>query len=158
MDAVARAYKTTIKEHDNHGILLPLKQFQQQNEYDCGVFATAFFLFLVGVAPIDFCKISAALKPDPDTGTRGTAVEAYCQLVAPHTYIPKLRSWNTLKAPAIVVMQFDGEGHYTVVVSKNDKTASFFDPYTGTVFVIKKNDFAKAWWSENNGERWMLRG
>jgi Peptidase C39 family len=126
---------------------MALTKFKQTNDYNCAVYAVAFFLNINGITP-RIAEIERKLKPSPETGTAPDKIVKYLR-----TKSLDVDLFHDLKVmPAIVNYQYDEDGHYSVMIwCDKGKEVCLFNPYTAWFERIKYYDFKAIWYSERYG-------
>lgn len=126
---------------------------KQDRDYNCGIFAVMYLLGF-GLNPRELEKIAGT---SPRTGTSHRGIVSIFKYVGVDTN----QGSGSLKklaaaVPAIVNYQWDGDGHYGVVVSVGRVDMEIYNPGTGKIETMSKRKFYKAWFSKRYGKKWFL--
>lgn len=132
-----------------------MKLFEQDKEYNCGVYAMKFFLELIGIT----CDAEELEKIMEATEADGTSHEGMIKAFNFYDIIP--RSFNDAAVyelpndrPFIINYQWDGDGHYAVVLGKIKDKFIIYNPGNGEIEII--NLSIDNWYSERYGKRWAI--
>ena len=112
--------------------------YKQNKDYNCGVWALKYILKLVLNKEYDSEILEKELNTTEDNGTS-------------HVYILKFLckenidfievTGNVDKLPLLINYQYDGDGHYGVIVNKYEGVLEIFNPATGKIEEIFNHEF-----------------
>jgi|GEM_PF-2695251 ABC-type bacteriocin/lantibiotic exporter with double-glycine peptidase domain len=127
--------------------------YKQNKDYNCGVWALKYILKLVLNKEYDSEILEKELNTTEDNGTS-------------HVYILKFLckenidfievTGNVDKLPLLINYQYDGDGHYGVIVNKYEGVLEIFNPATGKIEEIFNHEFISDWYSLRYGKQWGI--
>jgi ABC-type bacteriocin/lantibiotic exporter with double-glycine peptidase domain len=127
--------------------------YKQNKDYNCGVWALKYILKLVLNKEYDSEILEKELNTTEDNGTS-------------HVYILKFLckenidfievTGNVDKLPLLINYQYDGDGHYGVIVNKYEGVLEIFNPATGKIEEIFNHVFISDWYSLRYGKQWGI--
>lgn len=138
-----------------------MKLLEQDKDFNCGVYALHFLLFLNGI-PCLLEELESELGTTEENGTSHEDIARVVLAKCPGVSLGCNTLINDLerKLPAIVNYQYcdeDGcDGHYSVVLNITDNTVCMYNPAIGEIENIDKNYFCEKWYSERYGKQWFL--
>ena len=130
----------------------------QDKEWNCGAYATDFFLSLFGVPSIMTTIDSMCSEED---GIGHSAIEAVVKEAKLSTCEVLAKDGATIEElkdnlPAIINYQYDGDGHYGVALNIFDEFLELYNPYNGQIEHLILSDFIDNWYSVRYGKQWFL--
>jgi ABC-type bacteriocin/lantibiotic exporter with double-glycine peptidase domain len=134
-----------------------MKVLEQDKEYNCAVYALHFLLGLYDIKP-SIEEIEKLVNPSIENGASHEDI-----LRALHSF--KIMSWSSNgriidfidNLPALVNYQYDGDGHYGVIIGKTSKAFIMYNPYNAEIETIQFKEFEKIWYSERYGANWYMQ-
>ena len=124
----------------------------QTEDYNCAVFAIMFIFSLKGIPYKNWIEIEEELKPSKKNGTSHKMIMDYFDKKGLKYEISK----NLNKSLLLVNYQFQGEGHYGVIVHRNNDLLWLFNPYNSIIEMMRERDFRELWYSKRYGKEWGL--
>lgn len=136
-----------------------MKLLKQDKDYNCGVYATAFYLDILGVPYQDIKELEKMLKTDENNGTKPSDIVRVINELMKR----KNNAWIGMRAifssdnlmpdllektPCIVNYQYGGDGHYGVVVCVQNWNVLLYNPAIGELEIIDLGSFINSWYSE----------
>jgi predicted double-glycine peptidase len=126
---------------------------RQKKDYDCGVYAVNFLMELHGIYNFGIDFLEQELKTTADNGTTHEDISNWFNNDVLSGYDSDI---NKIKVPALVNYQYDGEGHYGVVLCITKKMVTIYNPAIGDIEIVDKGQFILSWYSERYGNKWYL--
>lgn len=133
-----------------------LSLVKQDDLFSCGVFALHTLLFAHGYnySPDD---LRTDLKPTPDAGTSHDQITEFLSGKKIPFWVFSAGDPRALPVPCLVNYQWDGDGHYGVIVDVNNDTILIANPGNGELDKMPLGEFWTSWYSTRYGEHWALR-
>lgn len=132
----------------------------QTKEYNCGPTACAYYLKRFHGIDSDIEELERLGNCTDEDGTshEGMFNILYGAGIKPHSFTAKnIKELIPLSSPCIVNYQYDGDGHYGVLIGFRQNHFTIWNPATGHLDYVGKEKFAKIWYSKRYGKRWLIR-
>jgi ABC-type bacteriocin/lantibiotic exporter with double-glycine peptidase domain len=128
----------------------------QRNEWECGIAAIRYLMLLLNHDTERW--INQAIGIAGTTKKDGTSHAGIMQVIAWIGYKPveQYCQIQDVPVPSIVNYQWNGDGHYGVLVSKTRRHCFIFNPYDGEIDRWRLWDFNDAFFSKRYGKLWSV--
>lgn len=134
-----------------------MKILKQDKNYNCGAYALHFLLDFYGIHKT-IEEIEYNLGTDNENGTSHVAIEKTI-----NSFGLQYTSFNNGEIqdvkwflPAIINYQWDGDGHYSIVLGTKDSCFIIYNPGTGEIERLEHDYLKKNWTSKRYGDGWYL--
>lgn len=120
---------------------------KQRFDYDCGIFATRFFMGLYGITMTECQMLENGYHITELDGSKPDHIVSFLnrQGVMGSSWKDATIEILERHLPAIVNYTQDGDGHYGVIIGHSTERFFMYDPAIGDIRVILKEDFEKVW-------------
>lgn len=137
-----------------------MKYAKQTKEYNCGPTACSYYLERFHSIHCDIEELEHIGKCTDEEGTShaGMFNILFQKGLKPFSvHVGSIKELTPSMIPCIVNYQYDGDGHYGVLIGFEYNQFLIWNPATGKVDREIKRSFSQRWYSKRYGKRWLIR-